>query len=292
MIPGGAGTGLAAAVAAAVTVGAAGPAAPPVPASAPASSSRTDTLTSADLRDDRGWRFRAGEASRYRVAVALGRGGAAGTVGEARLRVEGPARVDGRPTTRVVMEMEARIPLVYRLRNRRTSWVATGPFRSLRFEEDLREGDYRRHRRYRLHQDEGTYTRFDRTEGGGWRRVPAAAGVEMPPAALDEVAFLYFLRSLPLEVGRTYRFRRMFETDANPVLLEVLRRERIRVPAGRFRTLVVRPVIRSSGLFSEGGEAEVYLTDDHRRLIVRVDSRMAMGRLHLYLEEHRPGGTG
>jgi hypothetical protein len=112
----------------------------------------------------------------------------------------------------------------------------------------------------------------------------------MPEDAMDEVAFLYFVRTLPLEVGEVRRFERMFEADDNPVVLEVLRRETVRVPAGTFETVVVRPVIRADGLFSREGRAEVHLTDDDRRLVVRIESRMKAGRVDLSLEEYRPGG--
>ena len=44
--------------------------------------------------------------------------------------------------------------------------------------------------------------------------------------------------------------------------------ETITVPAGTFRTIVVQPVIQTRGLFSEGGRAEVYFTDDDRRLLI------------------------
>lgn len=233
--------------------------------------------------------FRAGEEARYRVSVSLGPSPLQ-PVGSARLAVEGREKVEGREAFRVVREMEARIPLVYSMDDRQSSWFVTDPFRTLRFEEHLRQGEHRRHRRYRLDHEEGRYTRWDRAEDGGWRRVGEAGGEPMPPDAMDEVAFLYFVRTLPLAVGDVRRFERMFEADDNPVVLEVLRRETVRVPAGTFETVVVRPVIRAEGLFSRGGRAEVHLTDDRRRLIVRIESRTKVGKVDLSLEEYRPGG--
>ena len=82
---------------------------------------------------------------------------------------------------------------------------------------------------------------------------------------LDDVAFLYYARTLPLEVGETYTINRYFREDGNPVVLRVLRKETIRMPAGTFNTIVVQPIIQTDGLFGEGGEAEVYFTDDARR---------------------------
>jgi hypothetical protein len=232
------------------------------------------------------WPFGVGELATYAVTFGPVR------VGTASLAVEAADTVRGTPAYRVAMEMRGGT-FFYRLDDRQSSWIAPHPFRSLRFEQHLREGSFRRDRVYCLDQEAGRYRRFDRGEDGRWRVTPGdeelTEGMPMPPAALDEIAFLYFARTLPLEPGRSYRFARYFEADGNPVVLDVLRRETITVPAGRFRTIVVRPIIRTGGMFGEGGRAEVYFTDDERHVIVELATSMKVGRLNLYLKEYREG---
>jgi hypothetical protein len=108
---------------------------------------------------------------------------------------------------------------------------------------------------------------------------------------LDDVSFLYFARTIPLEVGQTYTFYRYYKESGNPVVLKVLRREKVRVPLGEFDTIVIQPVVRAGGLFGEGGEAEVYLTDDSRRLLVQLRSKVpVLGYLNLELVSYERGG--
>ena len=57
------------------------------------------------------------------------------------------------------------------------------------------------------------------------------------------------------------------------------------VPAGTFETIVIRPTIRSSGIFSENGQAEVWVTDDARHLMVRMTAKLPFGTLSLSLRE-------
>lgn len=231
------------------------------------------------------WPFGLGERAEYAVTFGPVK------VGHASLAVEAADTIRGTPTLRVVMAMRGGT-FFYTLDDRQTSWIAPRPFRSLRFQQHLREGSYRRDRVYCLDQEAGRYRRYDRNEDGRWAPPPGdehlGEGVPMPPAALDEIGFLYFARTLPLEPGQTYRFTRYFEAEGNPVVLEVLRRETITVPAGRFQTLVVHPVIRTGGMFGEGGNAEVYFSDDERRIIVQLETSMKVGRLDLYLEDYRP----
>jgi hypothetical protein len=111
-------------------------------------------------------------------------------------------------------------------------------------------------------------------------------GVENPSVAepLDEGSFVYFMRSTPLEVGKTYEFDRYYHLDRNPVRIDVVRRERVTVPAGEFDAILIRPTIKSKGLFSEKGDAEVWLADDSTRRVLRLKSKLPFGTLYLELK--------
>jgi hypothetical protein len=115
------------------------------------------------------------------------------------------------------------------------------------------------------------------------------AGPEQPSVRnpLDDGSFLYFLRTIPLAVGETYSFDRYFRPDRNPVTIRVLRRERIRVPAGEFDAIVIQPIIKSKGLFSENGHAEVWLSDDADHIMLQMKSGLKIGSLNLYLRSYR-----
>jgi hypothetical protein len=123
-----------------------------------------------------------------------------------------------------------------------------------------------------------------------WRRVEKVdSGALASDQPLDDVSFMYWARTLPLEVGETYEFERYYKESGNPVIIKVLRRETVKVPAGTFNTIVVQPLIRTSGLFSDGGRAEVYFTDDEDRIIVLLKTKMSIGTLQLQLEKYTPG---
>lgn len=229
------------------------------------------------------WPFRVGEMAEYDITFGPVR------VGRGHLRVEAVDTVRSMPAYRLSFEIEGG-PFFYEIDDRTVSWLGTGPYRSVRFEQILREGGYRRHRRYDLDHEEGVFDRFDWDEEAEAYRLHARErDVPIPPQALDEIAYLYLVRTLPLEVGRTYRFERYFEEDGNPVVVQVLRRERVRVRAGTFETVVVRPIIQTDGMFGEGGEAEVFISDDDRRTIVQLKTKMNVGTLNMYLREYEPG---
>ena len=46
-------------------------------------------------------------------------------------------------------------------------------------------------------------------------------------------------------------------------------------------------MIKTSGIFAEGGQAELWLTDDAKRMMVQLKSRMSIGSLNLFLRSYR-----
>jgi hypothetical protein len=164
----------------------------------------------------------------------------------------------------------------YKVNDLLESWIDTSTFVSLRHRQDLSEGSKDRERNFEFFPERRTFSLDGKAE---------EPGVANP---LDEGSFLYFVRRVPLEVGQTYEFPRYFRPDRNPVKIIVLRKERIRVPSGHYNTIVIQPIIKAKGLFSEGGKAQVWLTDDSARVMVQMKSSLPIGSLNLYLREYRP----
>lgn len=198
-------------------------------------------------------------------------------VGTGRMEVMGMQDVRGREAWHTRFTVKGGIPF-YKVNDRLESWIDTRTFQSLRFVQDLEEGSRDKERYYEIFPERATYS-----EKGEVEHAPSVAD------PLDDAAFLYFVRTIPLEVGKTYEFNRYFRPDRNPVQIRVIRKETINVPAGRYATIVIQPVIKSKGIFSEKGHAEMWLTDDSRRLLVQMKTDLSIGSLSLYLRGYVPG---
>lgn len=230
------------------------------------------------------WRFPVGERMEFSVNWGRVR------LGEGSVEVEAIESIDGQDGYRVGMEVWGGPPF-YRVQDRQVSWIRPQPLSSIRFEQRLSEGSYKRSTRYAFDLEGMTYDRHDLVDNE-WRARDEETDVPILEGALDDVSFLFLARLLPLEVGRRYEFDRYFKESGNPVVIEVLRREEIRVPAGTFKTIVLRPVIQTDGAFSDDGEAELYLSDDDRRVIVRLKTSMAVGSGNMFLTHYEPGDGG
>lgn len=212
--------------------------------------------------------FQAGELLEYNVNFGPLR------VGHGSMEVVGVTSVRGRDAWHTRLRVRGGIPLA-RVDDLFESWIDVGSFSSLRFVQDLKEIGKERERLYEFYPERKTFT-----ENG----KPEQASVDQP---LDDGSFLYFVRTVPLEVGQTYEFNRYFRPDRNPVTIKVLRRETITVPAGTFSTLVLQPIIKTSKLFADGGQALIWLSDDSLRIMVQMKTKLSFGSLSLYLTSLR-----
>ncbi len=166
--------------------------------------------------------------------------------------------------------------LWYHLDQTIESWVGRYDFRSRRFSSVQDERDKHREHRYEIFPDSGFYREVGRDT--------TFATVLEP---LDDAAFLYWIRTLPLEVGKKYEYARYFRPDRNPVIIEVLGRERVGVAGKKWRAIVVRPKIpQGRGIFAEKSETRIWLSDDAQRLVLAIQSNFSFGQVTLKLKDY------
>ncbi|MEK6689074.1 MAG: DUF3108 domain-containing protein [Gemmatimonadota bacterium] len=192
----------------------------------------------------------------------------------------GTIQVAGVDTVRSVPSFIFRFSLVggnilYRINSVLESRTGIADFRSRRFTQDNNENGRIFERHYDIYPDSGFY----RLEGS----PDPQPTVDRP---LDDAAFLYFVRSFPLEVGRTYELDYYFRKEKNPLRITVEKREQMELPDGtKVGCLVVRPVMGDRGMFAERSDARIWLTDDARRIPVQIRTRYPFGTVILRLEE-------
>ena len=218
-------------------------------------------------------RMAAGARASYELRLA-GRG-----VGSGSLEVLGTEQIAGHTTLHTRLQVSGGV-LFARVDDKFDSWIDPQGLFSRRFVQDQKELTKKRYREYHLAPESKTYRQADSGEEG-----------ELPTSEpLDDVSFLFYARTLPLRVGDVDTIPRYFKAG-HDVILRVLRKERVTVPAGTFETIVVQPTITNAGgLFGQGGQAEVYFSDDPARTLVLLKSKVPIvGSLSLHLKEFRAG---
>jgi len=191
--------------------------------------------------------------------------------GTARMRVEGIDSVRGRAAYHVVFTIDGGIPF-FRVHDRYESWVDVETLSSLRHRQQVSEGHYKRTTTYEIYPERAAYQKNGDS---------LVASVSNP---LDDGSFIYAVRAAAVKVGETRQENRYFRPDRNPVVFAGLRKETVSVPAGTFTAVVVAPTIRTKGMFAEGGEAQVWFSDDDRRVPVQLKTKFGGFTIKLELQ--------
>jgi hypothetical protein len=216
--------------------------------------------------------FGPGERMEYDVKFGVLR------VGKAHMEVVALDNLRGRPAWHTAFWVQGG-NFMYRVNDVYESWMDAETLSSLRFVQELEEGGKDTERRFEIYPERAVFIQTSK------KPPKEEKSVSQP---LDDGSFLYFIRTIPLQVGQTYDFDRYFRPDRNPVRIKVVRREKINVPAGTFNAIVLQPVIKTKGIFSENGHAEIWLSDDDRHIMLQLKSQLSFGSLNLYLKSYSP----
>lgn len=201
--------------------------------------------------------FSIGEKLSYRVSVSK-----LGNVGNGSMWVEGPVDIRGVNTWLLRFDFQAGMGPMKAV-DRTSSWL--DPMR-------MAAQRYTKHEKHVLSKHDERVEIFAAQKK--WAGSDGASGVSPTDTPLDELSFMYFIRTLPLAPDSTYRFNRHFDPARSPTTVSVIRRETIATPAGRFQTVLVEMRVRDSRRYKGEGVIRINLSDDAMRIPVRIESAM------------------
>ena len=195
------------------------------------------------------------------------------------MSVVGVERVDGHHCYKMVTTAKSNsvVSTFFKVRDRVESFMDVGGLYSRRFEKHLREGKYIKDEVVHLDQCArlAFYADGDTTE--------------IRPGTQDALSSLYFVRTLDLEVGRLLAFPNHSGKKNYPMRVRVLGREKVKTPAGKFNCVVVEPRMKSEGIFKHRGRLTVWLTDDDKKMPVKMKSSVTIGSITAELIRWKQG---
>ncbi|OGJ89645.1 MAG: hypothetical protein A2268_08650 [Candidatus Raymondbacteria bacterium RifOxyA12_full_50_37] len=108
------------------------------------------------------------------------------------------------------------------------------------------------------------------------------------PFVQDVVSSFYYFRLFNVKDSLDIN---CFDDKKNyPMRVKVVRKEKIKTLFGKIECRVVEPLLTSSGIFMKKGRLLIWLTDDARKIPVKVTFKLPfLGHITCTLEKHFPG---
>jgi hypothetical protein len=181
--------------------------------------------------------------------------------------------------------------LFYRLNDVAESFMdAAGLFShkfSLKLDESLQQRDVLElydQRNHKVHY----WSKLDHKRKGKHNETKE---IETEPFTQDGISAFFYVRTLPLNVGDVYNFPVVTNGKLRNVRAEVVRKEVLKTRIGNIPSIVVRPDVVLDGVLKTHGDSFVWISDDPRRIILKVDAKIKVGSIIAYLREHSYGAV-
>jgi Protein of unknown function (DUF3108) len=201
--------------------------------------------------------------------------------GNASMAVSGRVIRDGHDVyhIRSLAESSSFFSLFYYVRDMGETFVDVRELYPRYFHLDQREGSRVMQRTVAFDQQRGiaVYTKNQETP----------QTVEVPLGVQDSLSSFYVLRTLPLRVGQSIHLKTFSNGKTYDVEVQILRREKVEAYWGPVDALVVRPLLRFEEILRQRGEVLIWVTDDDRRLPLRMTTAIKVGSIEATLIDVR-----
>jgi len=136
----------------------------------------------------------------------------------------------------------------------------------------VREGRHRRDKEVIFDHEHRQATYINHLENG-------KKTYKISENSFDPLSSFYYIRTLKFEVGKSLYVNMFDSKKLWNVEVQVLRKEKIKTELGEFNTVVIKPLMKSEGIFNKKGDLYIWLTDDLKRIPVKMQTRVVVGSI-------------
>lgn len=203
--------------------------------------------------------------------------------GTAVMEIPEITKLDGRKCYHIVSTARSNkfFSVFFKVDDRVESFMDIYGLYSLRYDKHLREGKFRA----------DVSMVFDQANNLAIYNAGKDT-FEVAEYVQDVLSAFYFVRTQELIVGRSIFVDNHTDRKNYPLEVKVMRKEKVKVEAGEFDCLVVKPILQTPGIFEQKGSLTVWLTDDEVKMPVLMKSKVMIGSISTELINYRLGEVG
>ncbi len=191
-----------------------------------------------------------------------------------------PVKVDGRDAydIRFAVKSLKELEWIYKVHDQYRSVVDVGGIFPYKFEQHIREGSYKTDFTCQFDQVNHKAIIKDTTKH------------DVPEYVHDIVSALYYVRTLDFSTIRKdsiIELKNFYKDSTYTLGVKYHGKQTVEVEAGEFRTVVVEPMVVEGGLFKSEGKILVWLSDDDRKIPVKVATKIIIGYVGAELTSYK-----
>jgi len=111
----------------------------------------------------------------------------------------------------------------------------------------------------------------------------------VPAGHLNVMDAFYLTRTLPVVEGKVLKIPVFDSRKRYEIEVTLIKKEKLQAPWGAWvDCLVIEPKLKSEGIFSSVGTMQVWVTDDARRIPLKMTAKIKIGRIIARLTDYQP----
>jgi len=166
---------------------------------------------------------------------------------------------------------------LYKVEDEYTATFGRQSFCSLGIRKTIHEGD--RHREVDIQFDPRRLLGLLRERDTAGATPPRQEQFPIPECVHDILSAFYYVRSLPLAIGKSFDFPLNDGGRTISIRLEVQALEEVETEVGTFEAFRVEPDVFSGQLFTQKGRMFVWFTNDEQRIPVQLRAQIGIGTI-------------
>lgn len=216
--------------------------------------------------------FQAGEVLKYKLKYGFI------TAAEGTLKVQNSElKFDGKPTFKLVVDgaTSGTFDIFYKIRDHYDSFIDKDNLKPYFYQENIREGGYRRQDKARFQQEN--------------KKVIATQATLNTPSkqTFDLVSAYYFARSLDIskmKIGDFVKLNYFLGDEISQLEIQFVGREVVKTKLGKIKCLKFSPSIKPGRVFRKDSKLYLWITDDGNRVPVKAQVEIIVGAVTMEIK--------
>jgi hypothetical protein len=115
---------------------------------------------------------------------------------------------------------------------------------------------------------------------------------DVPAGHLNVLDAFFLTRTLPVKDNEVLKVPVFDSRKVYEIEVRLLKKEKIRAPwGGMVECLVIEPKLKTAGIFSSAGSMKIWLTNDARRIPLKMTAKIKIGRIIARLTDYQAPGA-
>ena len=202
------------------------------------------------------------------------------TAGTASMSIDNdPAEIEGHKCYHVKFEVSSNpsFDWLYKVHDHYDTFIDVDGIYPWRFEQHVHEGGFVRD--FSASFDQAKHV-ASTSEGNN---------VSIPEYAHDILSAFYYVRALDLKSlhkNDVIHLQNFYKDKVHSLDVRILGREQTEVAAGTFNCVIVEPLVTEGGLFKHAGRILIWMSDDDRKIPVKVKTKILIGSIDAELTSY------